>query len=77
MEATIPSKKGDSFFKIDYSKKDTEVTESDKFITILADQLKKLLQSFSNAQDISICIEDNMVVIKHDKYVAIFMHSLN
>lgn len=77
LEATIPSKKGDSFFKIDYSKKDTEVTESDKFITIQADQLKKLLQSFSNVQDISICIEDNMVVIKHDKYVAIFMHSLN
>ena len=77
LEVSIPSKKGDSFFKVDYSKKDVDISESNDFITIQADQLKKLLQSFSNIQDISICIEGNMVIVKHDKFIAIFMHTLN
>ena len=77
LEVSIPSKKGDSFFKVDYSNSNIDITESTDFITIQADQLKKLLQSFSNIQDISICIEGNMVIVKHDKFIAIFMHTLN
>lgn len=75
LEASIPTKKGISYFDIDYSDTAPDV-ETKEPILIPANELKKLLQSFNNVTDISICIENNMVIVKHDKFVAVFMHTL-
>ena len=76
LEATIPTNQGESCFKVNYLDGAPDSLQSEP-IYVPANELKKLLQSFSNYEGINISIDSKMISIKTDTFLAVFMHKLS